>query len=88
MQFVAQKQVYAWQKAREEEEIKGKRKMNFFSSSSSLIISSKNESETLDKKSKMAKALHLSKLSRGHVELSENGSRLEIFADQTVCLFL
>ncbi|CAF0909783.1 unnamed protein product [Rotaria sordida] len=29
----------------------------------------------------MANVLHLSKLSRGHVELSENGSRLEIFAD-------
>ncbi|CAF3362122.1 unnamed protein product [Rotaria sp. Silwood1] len=30
----------------------------------------------------MANVLHLSKLSRGHVELSENGSRLEIYADQ------
>ncbi len=36
----------------------------------------------------MAKVLHLSKLSRGHVELSESGSRLEIFADQTVRTFL
>lgn len=32
----------------------------------------------------MSKVLHLSKLSRGHVEVSESGSRLEIFADQTV----
>lgn len=32
----------------------------------------------------MAKILHLSKLSRGHVEVSDSGSRLEIFADQTV----
>ncbi len=36
----------------------------------------------------MAKVLHLSKLSRGHVELSESGSRLEIFADHTVYIFL
>jgi hypothetical protein len=36
----------------------------------------------------MAKTLHLSKLSRGHVEMSESGSRLEIFADHTVRIFL
>jgi hypothetical protein len=36
----------------------------------------------------MAKVLHLSKLSRGHVELSESGSRLEIFADKTVRSFI
>ncbi|CAF2964306.1 unnamed protein product [Rotaria sp. Silwood2] len=30
----------------------------------------------------MANVLHLSKLSRGHVELSDTGSRLEIYADQ------
>ena len=32
----------------------------------------------------MAKILHLSKLSRGHVELSETGSRLDILPDQNV----
>ena len=36
----------------------------------------------------MAKVLHLSKLSRGHVEVSENGSRLDIIADHGVCLFI
>jgi hypothetical protein len=36
----------------------------------------------------MAKVLHLSKLSRGHVELSESGSRFEIFADKTVRSFI
>jgi hypothetical protein len=36
----------------------------------------------------MSKILHLSKLSRGYVEISESGSRLEIFADQTVCTCL
>jgi hypothetical protein len=35
----------------------------------------------------MAKILHLSKLSRGHGEISDSGSRLEIFADQTVRSF-
>jgi hypothetical protein len=33
----------------------------------------------------MAKVLHLSKLSRGYVEYSESGSRLEIFPEQNVC---
>lgn len=32
----------------------------------------------------MAKVLHLSKLSRGHVEMSESGSQLEIYADPNV----
>jgi len=35
----------------------------------------------------MSKILQLSKLSRGHVELSESGSRLEIFPDQDVSYF-
>lgn len=35
----------------------------------------------------MAKVLHLSKLSRGHVEMSESGSQLEIYADQNVCIY-
>jgi hypothetical protein len=45
----------------------------------------RDDNQKLDKQSNMAKVIYLSKLSRGHVELSESGSRLEIFADQTVC---
>ena len=33
----------------------------------------------------MTNVLHLSKLSRGHVELSRNGTHLEVFPDQSVC---
>jgi hypothetical protein len=82
MQFVAQKQVLNKNAASE-----CKKELNFFSFVRNLF-NSIDDKQSIDEKYNMAKVLHLSKLSRGHVELSESGSRLEIFADQTVRTFL
>ena len=84
MQFVAQKHVWK----RKEEEKKKEEKWTVCVVSFSWWSIDFNWNPTLVDQLPMAKVLHLSKLSRGHVEVSENGSRLDIIADHGVGIFI